>query len=335
MPSRREMSLAILRYDRTLPLLNGTVKIPDVFVMETPSRISAEGLVSGLFDAAEMPLARYLFMRERGDPITALPIFPLRIFPHQYMFTREDAGITSPSDLRGKNVMIHAYFITPSIWYRGIMKEDYGILPTEVTWHHFWPDRDGRMRVPEGVTTAYTPSENFGVDRLLDGSVDCLMLDTTPTVPDSDRHKVVRVFKDVGGVQKDWYRRTGYNVAIHVIAVRQAAVDERPALTEELCAAFDEAKSIAYLQMQNEWATGLPLMRTYLDETRELFGDDPWPYGLVQNWGQIDKLLHYSNDQGFLGRRLSPEEIFEQQAAKYEFTSRMPHGSRPGSPQIG
>ena len=334
MPSRREMSLAVLRYDRTLPLINGTVKIPDVFAMETPSRTSVEGIVSGLFDAAEMPLARYLFMRERGDPVTAIPVFPLRIFPHQYMFTRDDARITSPADLRGKNVMVHAYFITPSIWYRGILKEDYDILPADVTWHHFWPDRDGRMRIPEDVQTIYTPSDNFGVDRLLDGTVDCLMLDTTPTVPEAFLDKVVRVFPDVATVQKDWYRRLGYNVAIHVIAVRQDAVDDRPTLPEELCAAFDEAKSVAYTAMQNEWAIGLPLMRTYLDETRELFGDDPWPYGLNRNRDQLDKLLHYARDQGFLERRLLPEELFHERSAEYEFKARMPYGSRPGLPQI-
>jgi 4,5-dihydroxyphthalate decarboxylase len=161
------------------------------------------------------------------------------------------------------------------------------------------------------------------------------MLDTTPTVPEAYRDKVVRVFPDVANVQKDWYRRMGFNVAIHVIAVRQAAIDERPTLPEELCAAFDEAKSIAYLEMQNEWTIGLPLMRTYLDETRELFGDDPWPYGLNQNFNQLEKLLHYAHDQGFLGQRLSPEAIIHEQAGAYEFTARMPYGSRPGSPQIG
>ena len=327
---QRTMTLAIQRFDRTMALLSRAVPIRDMYVMHAPPTTSVEGLVRGTFDAAELPVARYMFLRDRGEPITAIPVFTDRLFIQQYVYTRPNTGIRSPADLRGRRVLVPQYFMTACIWHRGLLKDEYGISPQEIEWHTTGPEREG-MRIPEDVKVVTTPAPNMGVGLLLDGTVDCLMLESTPLVPLEHRHQIVRVHQDVGLLQREFYRKTGFHIAVHLIGVRRAALEERPELQEELCEAFDQAKALAYRALQNERLTSLPLMRTYLDETRALFGDDPWPYGLERNRAELDQVLAYAHDQGLTQRRLSPQEIFDQPAQEFKFQAQMPEGSSPWS----
>ncbi len=74
---------------------------------------------------------------------------------------------------------------------------------------------------------------------------------------------------------------------------------------------FDRAKEQAYGALQNERVTGLPLMRSYLDETVSLFGADPWSYGLERNWKGLDQFLTHAHYQGLTNNKLNPEELFD------------------------
>ncbi len=327
--SRRTMTLAIQRFDRTAALHTGKVPIDDVFVMHAPPRTSVEGLASGTFDAAEMPLARYVFLRERGEPLTAIPVFPDRLFVQQYVFTRPDSGIRSPADLRGRRVLVPGYFITASLWHRGMLKDDHGILPQDVEWRTVSPERDPRMRAPAGVSVSQVPKTELDTEHLLNGTVDAMMMESTPLIPPGQEHNVVQVHRDIENVQRDYYRKTHFHPIVHIIAIRQPAVDERPELVEELCQAFDQAKAAAYHALQNERLTSLPFMRTYLNETMALFGDDPWPYGLERNRAELDQMLAYAHDQGLTEQRLSPERLFDPPARDFRFQARMLHGSDP------
>jgi len=327
--SRRTMTLAIQRFDRTAALHTGRVPIDDVFVMHAPPRTSVEGLASGTFDAAEMPLARYVFLRERGEPLTAIPVFPDRIFVQQYVLTRPDSGIRSPADLRGRRVLLPGYFITASLWHRGMLKDDFGILPQDIEWRTVSPERDPRMRPPAGVNASQVPKTELDTEQLLNGTVDAMMMESTQLVPPGQENNVVHVHRDVETVQREFYRKTHFHPIVHIIAIRQQAADERPELIAELCEAFDQAKEAAYRALQNERLTSLPFMRTYLNETRALFGDDPWPYGLERNWAELDQMLAYAHDQGLTEQRLSPERLFDPPARDFQFKARMRHGSDP------
>ena len=280
MPARRVLTLALQPYDRTQPLINGTVSIPDVYVISTPPRTSVEGVVNGSFDIGEMPLARYLFLREQGEPFTAIPVFPDRLFVQQYVFTRPDTGIKELADLKGKKVMVSGYFITASFWHRAMLAEQ-GVAPQDIDWYTFYPERDARMKPPADVKTTFMSAEQLGVSRLLDGSVDALMLEATPPITREQSSQIVRVNQNVASVQREWYEKNRFHIAVHIIAIRQAVVDERPEIIDELCRGFDQAKQQTYTLLQNERYISLPFMRTYVDEARELFGDDPWAYGYL------------------------------------------------------
>lgn len=318
------ITLAIQRFDRTAALHTGTVSIDDVMVMQVPPGTGVAGVIDGVFDAAEIPLAHYVFLRDIGAPFTAIPVFPDRLFIHQYIYTRPETGIRSPGELRGRRVLVPMYYMTASLWQRGMLKDDHGIMPQEIEWHCAAPERDKRMRLPEGVKVVLSPCPHFGVERLLDGTVDCLMMEGTPILEGEERQKIVRLHPDVHTLQRDYYRKTGFHIIVHVIVVSKKAVQERPDLLEELCGAFDQAKESAYRVLRNERMTSLPLMRTYLDETVEMFGNDPWPYGLERNRTELDRFLAYAHDQGLTHQRLSPESLFEPEVREFPFRAKMP-----------
>ncbi|GCE20825.1 hypothetical protein KDK_46250 [Dictyobacter kobayashii] len=52
------------------------------------------------------------------------------------------------------------------------------------------------------------------------------------------------------------------------------------------------------------------MVSTLFDETRRLFADDWWPYGIAANHKSIDAFLRYHFEQGLSKRRLTCEDIF-------------------------
>ncbi len=332
MPALRPITLAIQRFDRTAALHTGKVPVRNVTVVVVPAGTGVAGLVGGVFDAAEMPLAHYAFLRDQGEPFSAIPVFPDRIFLHQYVYTRRDAGLQSPEDLRGRRVAVPQYYMTSSIWHRGILKDDYSVLPEEIQWTTTSKERDSRMGFPKGVNVAVSPGPHWGAEPLLDGTVDCLMHEGMPMVPENRRHQLIRLYPDAHSLQREFYRKTGFHVIVHVIVVRKEVLEMRPGLPDELSVAFDQAKQCAYDLLQNERMTSLPLMRAYLDDTVQTFGEDPWPYGFEKNRSELAQFLAYAQDQGLTQKRLEPEELFDAPFRDFRFESRMrPHGVVPGS----
>jgi 4,5-dihydroxyphthalate decarboxylase len=92
---------------------------------------------------AEMSLSRYVMARCRGEPLIALPVFPLRMFVHPYLFCRDRAQISGPQSLKGKTIGIQQYRITVGLWLRGILRERHGVNHTDVRWVTSEPEGAG------------------------------------------------------------------------------------------------------------------------------------------------------------------------------------------------
>ena len=108
------VTLAVADYDRTRPLIDGRVK-PDGIALTTNTSWIGDFCVRPVYeeyDTAEMSLSWYVMARTRGEPVVALPVFPLRMPVFAYVFVREDSPYTKPSDLVGKRVASILYRIT-------------------------------------------------------------------------------------------------------------------------------------------------------------------------------------------------------------------------------
>src|SRR5215467_4683095 len=110
----KPITLAIQSFDRTTPLREAKLSPNNVTVLYVPPRVSVEGIMKGVFDDAEMPLAHYAFLKDIEDSYTAIPVFTDRLFIQQYVYTRPDTAITSPAQLRGRRVLVPMYFMTAS-----------------------------------------------------------------------------------------------------------------------------------------------------------------------------------------------------------------------------
>ena len=54
----------------------------------------------------------------------------------------------------------------------------------------------------------------------------------------------------------------------------------------------------------------LPWMTAELDEIDEVFGGDPWPYGIEPNRPTLEALVTYLAEQNLIAKKMPLEEIF-------------------------
>ena len=145
------------------------------------------------FDIAEMSLSWYMMARCRKEPVIALPIFPLRMQIHPYIFCSPASGIEKPEDLKGKKIGMDEYRLTVGLWARGILQEHYGVRPEECEWYTSDPERAG-YQPPKGIkiTVVDEPTEAL----LLRGEIDALI---PPNIVPSFRAKDPRIRAPVQG----------------------------------------------------------------------------------------------------------------------------------------
>ncbi len=76
--------------------------------------------------------------------------------------------------------------------------------------------------------------------------------------------------------------------------------------------ALCDARRLAMVRLRDTGAFSamLPFLPAVVDETRELFGDDFWPYGLESNRAVLEQFAEYAFQQGLTSRPLTIEELF-------------------------
>ncbi len=54
----------------------------------------------------------------------------------------------------------------------------------------------------------------------------------------------------------------------------------------------------------------LPFLIDHIEQSRRIFGDDFWSYGLEPNRPALDALCRYVHEQGLAPRRIKPDDLF-------------------------
>lgn len=86
------------------------------------------------FDFCELALATCLQAREAGKQISLLPIVLHGNFHHGSISRLAGGLVLHPKDLAGTRVGVRSYPQTTALWVRGILADDYGVDPDEITW---------------------------------------------------------------------------------------------------------------------------------------------------------------------------------------------------------
>ena len=320
--SRLPLTLACGPYDRTEALRQGIV-VPEgmdlVYVpVQSPPELFARMVHKQSFDAAEMSTSLYIQLRAQGQlPFVALPIFPSRMFRHSYIFIREDAGIQAPADLAGKRIGVQEYHQTAAVWIRGILARDYGVDFSHVQWFEGGvnaprlpdPTVDRRPEGPLDITF-------IGTDRCIDdllrnGDIDAYFGARRPNALGTDP-AVRRLFPDPRAEERAWYQRTGIFPMMHTIVVREPLLERHPWIAESLYKGFEQSKRWCLEQMRFSGSSRytLPWLHADLEEIDELFGGDPWPYGLERNRVALEALRGFLLEQRFLSSAPELEDLF-------------------------
>ena len=316
MSKKLHLTLACGDYEIVRPLMEGTVQ-PDgielTVLTDMTSDIRHWRMIRGReFDVAELSMSNYLAAKFRDQPFIAIPVFLHRRFRHGFTFINTSKGIHKPTDLIGKKVGLRNFSATSNLWIRGILEHEFQVPHKKIQWYK-QDEEEVEVAMPKDLSLQkVVPGNN--VERMVaEGELDALI---HPEIikPILDRDpRVGRLFPNYKDLEIDYYKRTGIFPIMHTTAIKQEIVERHPWVPTNLFQAFGKAKEIAYQRMENPRRVPLAWFRHALEEQEEILGGDPWAYGLGEaNRKNLEALMQYSYEQGFIGGKMALEELFAQ-----------------------
>lgn len=316
------LTFACSLYDRMLPLYTGEVQPEgielDFRAIDSPREIFDRMAGKAEFDAAEMSSSEFISRKSAGqNPFVAIPVFPSRAFRHGFIAVNRNSGIRSPRDLEGRRVGVPLYTMTAAIWIRGHLQHEYGVDLSTIRWVQGSTNSPG----PHGEPTVLPLVRSVPIEindsgksmsQLIDeGAVDAII---GTSLPVSMRHnpQIQRLFPDFREVEKAFYARTRIFPIMHVLAIRRDVYEEHPFVAASLYKAFCESKKRALAKMRYLGALRymLPWIPADLDEIDQVFGDDPWPYGIEANRPTLEALVAYMVEQAVISAPIPVDELF-------------------------
>ena len=320
-------------FEHLKPLLTGKVEVEGATVEFVPGQIG--NINTQVFtgttdlDFTEIGLVPYLLATANDgfDAYRLLPVFPLRMFRHKSIFVHADAGIESPADLKGRRIGTPGYSSTSLTWIRGMLQDEYGVSPKDVEWVLAAADSSAAVSgktsaqeqlVPDGVAISTGPAGKDESDLLVDRDVDALFHAAEPRAFVERHPKVLRLFSDARQAERDYYAKTGIFPIMHAVAISNEIVEDYPWLPKAIFEAYSKSKSTAYADMNQKWfLRTIPWFAQEVESTRELMGDNFFPYGIEPNEKALNALLRYVYEQGMARRRLKIEDVIHPAALDF------------------
>ena len=300
--SRLVLSLACGDYEITRGLMDGSVR-PDGIDLHALSadteriyRLDRREEV----DVGEFNVVQYLRARERGAPLTAIPVFPHRRFRHGSVFVHAGRGIGTVADLEGRPVGIGGYEPAAAVWIRGILQDEHGLDLAKVDWQDVFGSYG---RLPDGQPEALSPTDGAArhrIDELLaSGTISATVSAYNPPSFLAGDPSIARLFPDYPEVERAYYAKTGVFPVMHVLTVKQEVVDRHPWVPASLMAACTAARRLAMERLRNPRTLPLAFVQDAWRAQDELLGDDPWRYGMTAaNERAMELIIRYAREQG-------------------------------------
>jgi len=298
------LTVTLIASALTEPILAGAVADPALDLELSTATVdeNSRAMIAGRFDVAEMSMATYVQARAHGAALLALPVFMGRRFLQPCVAFAIGAPIASPFDLRGKRVALPQFWMTSSMWHRGLLVHEYGIATNEIEWVTTQPER---LDVGFSPGVSVTQIDDVPLPMLVrDGSVDAIF---SPRPPARDG-SLAFLFDDPAGVSLEYRNRTGIYPLLHTIVVREPVLREHPGLAEALYALFVRSRDHAFAH-PGAMEIESPIAETDFAAARALLGD-PYPYGRAANAAAIRAFLTYAAEQALTPIPLPFEDAF-------------------------
>jgi 4,5-dihydroxyphthalate decarboxylase len=287
----------------TEPILNGTVKADGLDLTFSTATVdeNSRAMIAGKYDIAEMSMATYVQARSHGLELLALPVFMGRRFLQPCVAMALGSPIKKPADLRGKRIALPQFWMTSSMWHRGLLEHEYGIPATEVEWITTQPERlDAGFTPGAKVTNIGDHPLGQLPETLSDGTADVLF---SPRPPRRDG-TLSFLYADPSATAVEYRDRTGIYPLLHTVVLKASL----KAHAAELFDLFVRSKEHAYAHPGKEEIES-PIAGLSFAEARARLGE-PYPFGVRANAAAIDAFLTYSVEQGLTAQRQDASGAF-------------------------
>jgi 4,5-dihydroxyphthalate decarboxylase len=269
------------------------------------------------FDLSELSFAKFATQVTRKDSdIIGLPVVCSRLFRFSSFYVNKKSKIKSIRDLKGKKVGSPEWAHSAAVYMRGWMHNDMGVKLTDVHWVQAGANSAGReekveLNLPKGVKLTRVKDKSLS-QLLAAGEIDCAIIARPPTCFLENHPDVVRLFPDYLEMEEEYWEKTKVWPIMHIIAMRRHILDKNPWVARNLYNAFLESKRRSIERLLDPAVSRYPLawLPTYARKMRDMFGGDPYPYGIEENRATWEQMALYTHQQGIAHRQFKPEEIF-------------------------
>lgn len=319
--------------ERVEPLMDGTVQPEGLELIPTyshPAETFWRQLHFGEFEIAELSFSSYLIARSRGQDMIALPVFPSRRLFQTEIGVHVDAGVENPSQLAGKRLGVAEYQQTAALWTRGILEHDFGVSQYDVHWYMERAEELSHggatgFKPPPGISFQRIPPDKSLLSMLGAHELDAAavrgpwalmtnVIDRSNRIPGvaggSDNIKPLFPDRMVEGAR--FFQKYGFVPVNHAYVIRGDIYQKYPWVAFNLYKAFVKAKQVAQEKLLERIPTALFFGPEYLAMTRDVFGADPFPYGIEANRPMLEIMIQFSKEQGLIEERMDVEELFAE-----------------------
>lgn len=316
------ISIATTDYDHFRDFRTGDVRaegIDPTWLTLGHHEIFARFTAGREWDVSELSFAKFAAQVTREDPdIVGLPVVCSRLFRFGSFYVNTRSGIRCVEDLAGRKVGSPEWAHSAAVYMRGWMHNEAGVRLQDVHWYQAGANTAGRMEkvelnLPEGVRLTRVAETSLS-ELLAAGEIDCAIIARPPDCFLQGHPDVVRLFPDHVERGERYFTQTGVWPIMHIIAMQRRVLDENPWVARNLYTAFEESKRRSIERLSDPAVSRYPLawMPDHARRMKEVFGHDPFPFGIEPNRPTIEKLLLYAWQQGIAHRHARPEELFPE-----------------------
>jgi len=319
-----ELTIALNRYDRHVPIFNGSVEPPKGTTIRALEVGESHDLAHGgsrharmlknrEFDIAEMSLASWIAaVANTSDlPLVGIPTFPRRFFSVGQIYVPANSSAEKPADLVGRKVGLHSFQTTLSVLAKGDFKREYGIPWQDIHWICLRPEIV-QVDLGKDVKIEWLPPGKDIGEMLMAGEIDALMSPEPRKSMLARPEGYRRLFRDSRAEELRYFRKYGFFPVMHLMVARRELIERQPDLALALMAMLEEAKRIAYQYYDDSDYSLIVWSRNAYEEQRRTLGKDVWVNGFRANRKNLAQFLEDAHDQRLTGTLLQPEALFHE-----------------------
>jgi len=253
------------------------------------------------YDVCEMALTTYICARVHGVKFTALPIFLVRDFHHDAILHHVPSGLTSPADLAGKRVGVNrGYTVTTGVWARSIIREEFDVELSSITWAPSGDEHVAEYRAPANVE----PLEDGDLEgRLSSGDL------VAAVGAKVDHPDVATMFEDPFAAAVSALKTRGLYPINHCVVVRDDLLQKNPDIAVQVFEAFAASKRL-YVEDLKAGRISAPGRVDKIHKAALDYMDDPLPYGIEPNRDTLERLIGHAVTQQIIPGPVALEDLF-------------------------